>query len=69
MRAVLLVAVPILLFFVGSVVVMWRAPQEPAGMPAVARRVGQAVLRRVLGARPRLPRHATTTAKGSMRHA
>lgn len=69
MRAVLLVAVPALLWFVGSVVVMWRAPREPAGMPAVARHAGQAVLRRVLGARPKAPRHRTTSGKGVTRHA
>lgn len=63
MRAVLLVAVPALLFFVGSFVVMWRAPREPAGMPAAARHAGQAVLRRVRGARPRAPRNAAGGAR------
>lgn len=41
---------------------------EPAGMDHAVREAGQWALRRLLGARPKQPRHATTAAKGAMRH-
>jgi hypothetical protein len=62
-------AVAAVVYGLGAAVVVAASGREPAGMPLVARRVVQAVLRRALGARPKAPRHRTTSGKGVARHA
>lgn len=68
MTVLLYLSLAAVAYGVGAAAVCALSNREPAGMPLVARRAGQTVLRRVLGARPKPPRHATTTAKGAMRH-
>lgn len=59
MTVLLCLSIALVAYGLGAAAVCALSNREPAaGMPAVARRAGQAALRRLLGARPKNPRHA-----------